>query len=120
MVNLKKTPRILVLDDDILIGHLLQDYLTDLNCETVGPVTTVADALELLQRAEITGAILDVTLNENETSYQLADILSKRGTPFAFSTGHTSDSIAQRFSGIKSLSKPFVLEDVRVLIEGWK
>ena len=113
-------PRILVLDDEALIGYLLEDYLSELDCETVGPVATVSDALQKMEAEPIAGAILDVSLRGNTNSYPLAEVLLKNGTPFAFSTGHCSTSIAPQFSDVRKLSKPFVFDDVRKLIESWQ
>jgi DNA-binding response OmpR family regulator len=112
-------PRILVLDDEPMIGDLLGDYLTDLGCETVGPVTTVAHALQVIQIEAITAAILDVSLQGGTTSYPVAEVLAGRGTPFAFSTGYGNTSIDPNFSDAKILCKPYVLEDLRALIESW-
>jgi DNA-binding response OmpR family regulator len=113
-------PRILVLDDDGMIGALLEDYLDELGFETAGPATTLGEALELVRREAISGAILDVRLKDGDTSYPLAELLLEKGTPFAFSTGYDSGSIAQHFSSAKTLAKPFVLQDLRLLIESWQ
>jgi DNA-binding response OmpR family regulator len=112
-------PRILVLDDEPMIGALLEDYLNDLGCETIGPVTTVDHALQVIQTEAITGAILDVSLQGGTTSYPVAEVLTGRETPFAFSTGYGDTSIDPKFRGAKILTKPYVLEDLRVLIESW-
>jgi DNA-binding response OmpR family regulator len=112
-------PRILVLDDEELIGELFVDYLAELGYETVGPVTTLSEAAEIIKRETISAAILDVFLKGGTTSYPLAEILMENKTPFAFSTGYNSNSIAPRFSDVKTLTKPFLLQDLRALIESW-
>ena len=55
-------PRILVLEDEPLIAMMLQGWLEEIGCETIGPAHTVQSALDLLQGARPDGALLDVSL----------------------------------------------------------
>lgn len=99
-------PRILVLDDEPMIAMLVQDWLQDLGFETVGPAQSVATALDLIERTSLDGAILDVSLG-NEDCYAVADCLQERGVPFAFATGHGRNGIDARYKNAAVLSKPF-------------
>jgi CheY-like chemotaxis protein len=100
-------PRILVLEDEPLISMLLGDWLTELGCETVGPAGSVADALGLVERGVLDGAILDVSLGNNEDCYAVADLLATRGVPFALATGHGPQGVAERYRRGLILAKPF-------------
>ncbi len=108
-------PRILVLDDEPLISMLMEEWLTELGCETVGPASSVPSALGLIDGTSIDGAILDVSLG-NEESYSVADALRERGVPFAFATGHGANGVAVRFQDALFVRKPFDFEEVRAVI----
>ena len=79
-------PRILVLDDEPLISMLVEDWLTELGCEVVGPARSVEEGLDIAGSAELDAAILDVNLG-GKNSFLVADALKQRGIPFAFATG---------------------------------
>jgi CheY-like chemotaxis protein len=98
--------RVLVVEDEELITLLIEDILTDIGCEIVGPVGNVPDALKLAQSADIGGALLDLNLAGHDV-YPVADALAHRGIPFVFTTGYDHSRIAERFSDVPTLSKPF-------------
>jgi CheY-like chemotaxis protein len=108
-------PRILVLDDEVLISILVEDWLAELGCETVGPANSVPSALGLIDGTALDGAILDVSLG-NGNCYPVADALHDRGIPFAFATGRLGKEIAVRFKDALILSKPFDFEAVRAVV----
>ncbi len=109
-------PRILVLDDEPLISMLLRDWLTDLSCETVGPVYSVRDALDLIKTETVDAAILDVSLG-SENSYPVADVLLELGIPIAFASGRGGQEIDPRFKDHLILSKPFGFEAVKEVVD---
>jgi CheY-like chemotaxis protein len=105
--------RILVLDDEPLISMMVQAWLTELGCETVGPAGSVRSALGLIERTDdLDGAILDVSLGK-EDCYCVAEVLHERGIPFAFATGHGVNGVAARFNNALVLPKPFDFEAVK-------
>ena len=108
-------PRILVLDDEPLIAMMMEEWLAELGCETVGPASSVPSALGLIEGTAIDGAILDVSLG-NEESYSVADALRERGVPFAFATGREANGVAVRFKDVLILLKPFDFAEVKVVI----
>ncbi len=109
-------PRILVVDDEPLISMLMEDWLTELGCEVVGPAASVADGLELARDTELDGAILDVNLG-NETCYALADTLRSRGVPLAFATGDGSLGDVSDFQDPIVVSKPFDFAAIKAAVE---
>jgi DNA-binding response OmpR family regulator len=113
---LTQLPRILVVDDEPLISMLVEDWLTELGWEVVGPAASVADGLKLAQSTELDGAILDVNLG-NETCYALADALRSRGIPLAFATGDGSLGEVSDFPDPIIVSKPFDFAAVKAAVE---
>jgi CheY-like chemotaxis protein len=105
--------RILVVDDEPLIAMLLEDWLVELGYKPLGPVSSVTDALALIEQADRPdGAILDVALG-TESSYPVADALTSRGIPVVFATGHSGESLPARFTGAPTLAKPFDFETLK-------
>jgi PAS domain S-box-containing protein len=107
VIELKKvtTPRVLLVEDEALVGIMIQECLTEFGFQTIGPVCTASDALATAENGHFDAAILDINLGDGSV-YQVAEILSARGVPFIFVTGYDSDSVDSRFSEIPVLQKP--------------
>ena len=102
-----KKPRVLVVEDEAFVAMLLEDMLSDLGYDVMGPVATCARALALLQsQGAPDGAILDINLG-GESVYPVADALRERRVPFLFSTGYGDGAVLDRFHDVERLSKPF-------------
>ena len=107
--------RILVLDDEPLIAMMVEEWLSELGCETIGPANSVAAALSLIDGNALEGAILDVTLG-NENCYSVAEILKNKKVPFAFATGRGADGIDSRYKDALLLAKPFDFAAIKGVI----
>ena len=107
--------RVLVVEDEPLIAMLVEDWLAELQCQTVGPAASAREALALIESAQLDGAILDVSLHGHD-SFAVADALRERGIPFAFATGHAVDRIDARFKGAPTLAKPYDFERVKTVL----
>jgi len=108
-------PRILVVEDEPLIAMLVEDWLGELDCQPVGPVASAAAALALVDKFELDGAILDVSLNGHD-SFAVAAALRARLVPFAFATGLGAEWIPERFRDAPTLAKPYDFERVRQVV----
>jgi CheY-like chemotaxis protein len=98
--------RVLVLEDQFLIGIEIEGMLARLGCIVVGPAPTVARALSLLARDRVDFAILDVNLGR-ERSTPVAEALRARGVPFALSTGYEGGQLPENaFRDAQHLGKP--------------
>ena len=116
MIDTAKTaPRILVVEDEYLIRMLLEDMLADLGYEIAAACGTVAEASELAATAEFDLAILDVNLDGQEI-YPVADILAKRGKPFAFVSGYGEGGLSAPYRGRPALQKPFQAEQLKATL----
>lgn len=110
-------PRIFVVDDELLIAMLLENWLTELGYEVAGPVRSAVDGLALIASGDqIDGAILDVNLGK-ENSYPIAAALRELGIPMAFATGDTQLDEAAGFDDALVLEKPFDFESVKATVE---
>ena len=63
--------RVLVVEDESLLAETLCDLMQGAGCEMVGPASTVAAALRLIDQAAIDVAILDIQL-VSEVSFPVA------------------------------------------------
>ena len=78
--------QILIVEDNGLIAMSLEDILRDAGAEVVGPVATLEEAERTAAQSTMTGAILDIML-EDEEVWPVAQILTARAVPFIFSSG---------------------------------
>lgn len=81
--------RVLVVEDEYLIASDVAEMLGRAGVDVVGPVASVRDALDALDPLPDV-ASLDVKLGD-ETSFPIADELTRRGVPFVFATGSPTD-----------------------------
>lgn len=99
--------RILLVEDDFLIGENIAAIVHAAGGETVGPFATMIEALGCLSDlAAIDGAVLDVGL-EGEFSYPLAEALRTTHIPFLFLTGRSRQELPSDFASAAHLQKPF-------------
>jgi len=104
--------RILVVEDEALIVMEMEDMLTELGCQVVGPVSTVEKALALIGEAEVDGALLDMNLR-GEHVLPAAEKLMARNVPFLLVTGYDIRSgNAPALNDAPRLSKPFSLQSL--------
>jgi PAS domain S-box-containing protein len=115
-IPLKKVdkPRVLVVEDEALVGIMIQECMTELGFEIVGPVCSASDALQAAKDGDFDAAILDINLGDGMV-YQVAEILSRRHVPFVFVTGYDADSVDSRFREIQVLQKPVEREMLQKL-----
>lgn len=105
-------PHILVVEDEVLLGMLMEDLLEALGCVCVGPRSNLTEAVESARTDTFDAAILDVLLGR-ETVYPVARLLVERGIPFAFATGVGREGLETKWAGQACIRKPYVLDDLR-------
>lgn len=119
--------RILVVEDEALISMLIESMLEDWGCQVVGPVGSVAAALQLVNREGLDGALLDVNLG-NEEIFPVAEALLEKRVPMLFLTGYDRTGLQARYPGTKVLAKPLdaialaeaLAGAVRDRVSGWR
>src|SRR4030095_13577248 len=98
--------RVLVVEDEMMVSMLIEDMLSDLGCTVIGPASRLDEAMELVKRAELDCAVLDVNLG-GQPIFPLADLLRAKGAPFAFATGYGDAGLRDVDRGSPGLQKPF-------------
>ena len=61
--------RVLVVEDEVLIGLDVAELLSDVGCRVAGPFRTVADALHSINEQRPAAAVLDVNLGAETATY---------------------------------------------------
>ena len=98
--------RILVVEDEYLLAGDLRQTLESLGIEVVGPVATVAQALELLESEEAPdGAMLDVNL-QGDAVFPVLDLLRERAVPFVLTTGYDGWALPAAYADAPRCVKP--------------
>lgn len=105
--------RILLVEDDVLVGMMLVDMLDALDYAEPVMAATVGEALTAITRGGIAAALLDINLGE-EKGWLVADALADAGIPFAFSSGG-GDVLPAAHSDRRLVSKPFRLAEIESL-----
>lgn len=103
---------ILLVEDSLIIALDAEDIANRLGAASVTTAATVEGALEFIDAARPTVAMLDINLGDRH-SYPIADRLAEVGVPFIFATGYGEQAnppIEHR--GRPIVQKPYTLENV--------
>ncbi len=100
------TARVLILEDEVILAMDLADQLEAAGFEVVGPATSVAAALRLMQKTPCDAAVLDINLG-TETSEAVAEVLTQAGTPYVVLSGNSRAHQPAVFHSAPWVSKPF-------------
>jgi DNA-binding response OmpR family regulator len=109
--------RVLVVEDEFMIGLDIGQQLANAGFEVVGPATSVAKALRLVAQPGCDVAVLDVNLN-GETCEPVAERLRASGKPFVMLTGYSPDNLQSSFEGVTILTKPPCAADLLADVRG--
>ncbi len=104
-MNALEGKNILIVEDELIVAMMIEQMIEDVGAHTVGPATSLEQALALAASAELDVAILDLNLNGRRTG-GVASILQERGVPFIFATGYGSGG-GEDFGQKAVLQKPF-------------
>lgn len=98
--------RILVVEDDLLIGLEVKAALDDLGCDVIGPIAAVTPAIDVARAKTLDAAVLDINLGR-ALSFPIADVLIAANVPFIFLTAYNRAVLPPPYSKRPVLSKPF-------------
>jgi DNA-binding response OmpR family regulator len=103
--------RVMVVEDEFLVGLLLEEDLAHMGCTVLGPYRRLEAGIEAARSLDFDVALLDINL-DGAMVYPLADELRRRGRPFLFLSGYNAENMPERFHGTPRLAKP---HDIRLL-----
>lgn len=106
----------LIVEDNVIIAMEAEDLLRGLgfnDCQVAGSVFA---ALEILDVATVSFAMLDINLGK-DTSEPVAHELAARKIPFIFASGYGERSMpAQEFTTVPVVTKPYGERDIEAAI----
>jgi CheY-like chemotaxis protein len=103
--------RVLVVEDEAMIGMLIEDILLDLGCGCVDLASSIEGALLTVDRSCPDFAFLDINLKGTK-SYPVADVLKARGIPFVFVSAYNCHGLETVHANTKIIQKPFLPRDL--------
>jgi CheY-like chemotaxis protein len=107
--------RILVVEDEFLIALDIAGALEQGGHTVIGPLASIGDALQALEREKLDAALLDANLG-GEPVGRLADALHQRGVPFAFVSGYGREQLPPAHRGAPLVRKPFTGADLLAVV----
>lgn len=115
MINIA-AKRVLIVEDNGLIGEVIADTITEAGGCPIGPVTTGAEALDLIDdnHEMPDAAVLDINLDG--TSFHVAERLRQLGVPFIFATGNAK-AIPESFRTTPVCEKPYTVRSLLIALE---
>jgi CheY-like chemotaxis protein len=106
--------RVLLVEDESLIGMMMTQTLVELGYEVLGPFAKVSEALKAIERQPVDAGILDINLG-GENAYPVARVLRSLKVPFVFMTGYGSDAISVPYPDARIFQKPVSRELLKSL-----
>ena len=116
-------PRVLIVEDEVIVGVDIAAALEAQGYEPDGPYTLPEQAVSAFDDAAPDFGILDVNLGMGVTSAPVAEKFRAAGTPFIFLTGYGAggEQTPDDFVGVTCLAKPVdvdrLLETLNTLLE---
>jgi DNA-binding LytR/AlgR family response regulator len=86
--------RVLIVEDEFLLAMELETLVAADGCTTVGPASSVRQALALIDGEEPDIALLDVNL-KGERATPVAAALQDRGVPYVLITGYSDAQLSE-------------------------
>lgn len=103
--------KVLIVEDEELIGALLEEMLVGRGFQVVGRATTVEESHDLLGVAQIDVALLDISLH-GEPVFPVAQALLERKIPFVFTSGYGAAGLPPAWTGYPVFCKPYDMQEL--------
>lgn len=106
-----KGVRVLVVEDEPIVGMDIEAILSEAGLQVVGPVASAIEALELIRPGQVECALIDFVLTDGDASAVVAK-LTDNSIPFAFVTGLSREGIPPAYGDVPTVSKPFAAAEL--------
>jgi DNA-binding NarL/FixJ family response regulator len=103
--------KVLVLEDNLMIGLEMRDILAATGLEVLGPAMNLDEAIAHILNNKIDAAFLDIGLY-GHPSFEVADTLAAKEIPFVFCTGYGDLVRRSRHQDRRVLQKPMTDSEV--------
>jgi DNA-binding response OmpR family regulator len=103
--------RVLLVEDNGLLGFVLEETLREAGCEVIGPFGGLHDAMRAANARCIDVALLDINLR-GELVSPLAHQLRERRIPFLLTSAYHCGDLPRALQSAAQLRKPFTDADL--------
>lgn len=114
-------PRILIVEDNIIIASGIKYNLVDVGYEVVAMVKSGKDAIRKANKFKPDLILMDIKLEGEMDGIQAAEkIKTKHNIPIVYLTAYADDEIVLRAHGTQPfgyLTKPFNIKELQTIIE---
>ena len=104
-------PRVLIVEDSVLISLDLENILNEVGCKIVGTCADAGQSLRLISEEQIDVALVDYVLVDGVCDAVIEALRSKR-VPFAICSGRLKSEMTTAFPDAPFVGKPYVPEEV--------
>jgi CheY-like chemotaxis protein len=113
-------PRVLIVEDNVLISMDLQHIVEEAGCEVSGATTDVARALAILEKERVDCALVDCKL-ENEDCSRVVAALRARNIPFVICSVVNRAELKSLYPDATIITKPYQPDEVTeaLIALGW-
>jgi DNA-binding NtrC family response regulator len=109
--------RILLAEDESLIGFHLKRILEDFGCEAVGPFGSLDEVLDSARRERFDGALLDVNLRSRQI-FEILPALQELGLQIILASGYDDATLfPPAYRAIPRVAKPFSEKELLSICE---
>jgi CheY-like chemotaxis protein len=106
--------RLLLVEDEMLVGLWLEDLVEEWGCQVVGRASTLETAIQMAETIEADAALLDLNL-DGEHTIAVAAVLVGRRIPFVVVTGYGSGAVLPASAAAK-VRKPVDPHELRAAL----
>lgn len=105
--------KVLIAEDNVILGDMLEEYLTIQGYDVCGIASTVDEAVALADLHKPDLAILDFRLSEGEFGSEIRPLLVDQATMgILYVSGDPLSRILTKADGEAYIQKPYVLSDL--------
>src|SRR5690348_12278348 len=97
--------RVLIVEDEVIIGVMLGQEIERAGGVPLGPVTTAEEAALLIDKTEVDFAVLDAKLGDG-SSAELASLLDARGIRYVVASAYEATDLPKELKGAPFVAKP--------------
>ena len=105
--------KVLVVEDEPLIAFDIASMLDSMECDMVGPVARLSDALKIVETEAFDCAILDINVRGGYIT-PVAEILMSRHVPLLLATGYSEFALPNTLASQARLAKPYTSEQLEL------
>jgi CheY-like chemotaxis protein len=113
--------KILIVEDDVIISHIIELQLKKLGYIVSGIAANGQDAITLMNNTNPDAILMDIFLDGKMDGIEAAKIIKEKfNIPIIFLTAYSDDNVLERIRTIQSAQyvlKPFTNEDLRIALK---